>query len=233
MLGAPGSYDASVYDHFDDKDHEGIWFTKRFGSIEGFSLETCDISRGEALPDVARYDGIILGGSHNSVHDNTEWQDRLRNWLPSLFVAKIPVLAICGSHQLLAQRNGATVADLADGPYAGSLPIAITPEGQGSALLKSIPENACFQFGNSQHVEEVPKGATLLASSGRNPVAVLDFGNNCYSVQFHPECTDEQISTIWRNTHPERMQNYFAEDNGYQLVSNFFEIVAAQSASFR
>lgn len=228
MLGAPGSYDASLYENIEGKDNEGIWFAKRFGGIDGFTLETCNISRGAPLPEPTRYDGIILGGSHNSVLDQTEWQERLLNWLPSLFDASIPVLAICGSHQLLAQRQGATVADLADGPYAGSLPIAITQAGLGSALLKSIPKNACFQFGNSQHVEEVPKGATLLASSGRNPVAVLDFGNHCYSVQFHPECTDEQISTIWCNTHPERMQNYFAEDNGYKLVSNFFGIVAAQ-----
>ena len=26
MMGVPGSYDASVYDHFDDKDDEGAWF---------------------------------------------------------------------------------------------------------------------------------------------------------------------------------------------------------------
>lgn len=233
MLGAPGSYDATVYDHFEDKDREGAWFTKRFGDIDGSEIATCNISHGAALPVAADYDGIVLGGTHNSVHDNTEWQERLRAWLPELFAAKIPVLAICGSHQLLAQRGGATVAKLSDGPYAGSLPIAITSEGQGSPILKSIPDNACFQFGNSQHVEDVPEGATCLASSGRNPVAILDFGSQIYSTQFHPECTDEQISTIWRHNHPDWMQNYAPEENGYRLVANFFDIVAAQTGEIR
>ena len=26
MMGIPGSYDARVYDHFEDKDQEGLWF---------------------------------------------------------------------------------------------------------------------------------------------------------------------------------------------------------------
>jgi len=29
MMGEPGSYDASVYDDFEDKDREGVWFQKR------------------------------------------------------------------------------------------------------------------------------------------------------------------------------------------------------------
>ena len=30
MMGVPGSYDASVYDHFEDTDKEGLWFVKRY-----------------------------------------------------------------------------------------------------------------------------------------------------------------------------------------------------------
>ena len=229
MLGQKGSYDASVYAHFSDKDDEGAWFKARFGKIEGFELETCNISHGDALPDLTNLDGIILGGTHNSVHDNTEWQRRLRDWMPQARGAGLPILAICGSHQILSQMGGSVVEDLDDGPYAGTFPLELTPEGQTSALMRSIPDGACFQFGNSQHVANVPQGAVWLAGSGRNPVAVLDFGNQCYSVQFHPECTHDQISTIWRNKQPDLMANYFSEENGYKLVSNFFDIVAAQT----
>ena len=226
MLGAKGSYDATVYDGFDDKDDEGGWFTSRFGDIDGFALETCNISEGDPLPAVVNFDGIILGGSHNSVYDNTEWQQRLRAWLPQLRAKNIPTLAICGSHQLLSQAGGSSVARLADGPYAGTLTIKMTPAGQASALLQTIPDNACFQFGNSQHVVEVPDDAVLLAGSGRNSVAVLDFGNHCYATQFHPECTHDRISTIWQFNSPSLMDAYFAEENGYKLVANFFDIVA-------
>jgi len=226
MLGARGSYDASVYDPVAHNDNEGAWFKARFGGIDGIALETCNISHGDPLPDLDCVDGVILGGSHNSVHDNTEWQDRLRAWLPELRSRKLPILAICGSHQLLAQGKGAAVETFTDGPYAGTLPLALTAEGKDSAILRSIPDGACFQFGNSQHVTEVPEGAVLLAASGRNPVAVLGFGDHCYATQFHPECTHEQISTIWRNSNPALMDGYFAEENGYQMVTNFFAIVA-------
>jgi GMP synthase-like glutamine amidotransferase len=226
MLGTPGSFDASVYDHYPDTDDEGSWFITRFGGIDGFALETCNISHGDPLPDLANLDGIILGGSHNSVHDNTEWQQRLRDWLPILRAKNIPILAICGSHQLLAQGKGASVERFVEGPYAGTLPIEMTPAGQASELMKSIPGDACFQFGNSQHVTTVPKDAVLLAGSGRNPVAVLDFGNHCYATQFHPECTHDHLSTIWKYSNPSLMGNYFAEENGYKLVANFFGIVA-------
>ena len=226
MLGEQGSYDSTVYDHYDDKDDEGSWFTARFGGLGGFSLETCNISHGDALPDLTDLDGIILGGSHNSVHDNTEWQKRLRDWLPNLRAKNIPVLAICGSHQLLSQGNGSMVEKFADGPYAGTLPVKMTSDGQISEIMRDIPDNACFQFGNSQHVADVPVGAVLLASSGRNPVAVLDFGNHCYSTQFHPECTHDRISTIWQFNNPHLMDDYFTEENGYKLVANFFDIVA-------
>lgn len=226
MLGEQGSYDATVYEHYDDKDDEGSWFKTRFGGIDGFVLETCNISHDDPLPDLAGLDGIILGGSHNSVHDNTEWQHRLRDWLPKLRRKNIPTLAICGSHQLLSQANGSSVERLADGPYAGTLPIKMTPEGQVSEIMQSIPDNACFQFGNSQHVAYVPRDAVLLASSGRNPVAILDFGDHCYSTQFHPECTHDRISTIWQIKNPNLIGNYFAEENGYRLVANFFDIVA-------
>jgi len=228
MLGAKGSYDATTYDPVPHKDNEGAWFKARFGSIDGFTLETCNISHGDSLPDLDGIDGVILGGGHNSVHDNTEWQERLRDWLPGLRAKKLPILAICGSHQILSQGKGAAVEYFADGPYAGTLPLTLTAAGQNSEILRSIPQGACFQFGNSQHVTSVPDGAVLLAGSGRNPIAVLDFGDHCYATQFHPECTHNQISTIWRHSNPAMMDAYFPEENGYQMVKNFFDIVARQ-----
>lgn len=228
MLGGRGSYDATVYDDLDHKDDESAWFLARFGDVKNIEISTCNISHGDPLPDLSNLDGVVLGGSHNSVHDNTEWQQRLRAWLPELRARSIPILAICGAHQLLAQDGGANIEPFADGPYAGTMPISMTPSGNTSPILQNIPANACFQFGNSEHVANLPNNATLLASSGTNPMAILDFGNHCYSTQFHPECTHNQLSTIWRFKRPTLMDNYVAEDNGYKLVENFFEIVANQ-----
>ena len=40
MMGVPGSFDASVYNHLDDKEDEGAWFVKRFGQQAGVSIQT-------------------------------------------------------------------------------------------------------------------------------------------------------------------------------------------------
>ena len=225
MMGVPGSYDASVYDHFDDKDQEGLWFIKRFGHIAGISIDTCNICIGEVLPDVTRIDGVVLAGSYNSVHDFTDWQLALLKWLPDVRLKKIPVLAVCGSHQLMAFSQGADVIPVVDGPFAGTFPIRLTEAGRLSPLMHSIPDNACFQYANSEHVVGIPKGSTLLASSSKVPIAALDYGDHCYSTQFHPEGSHETLGTVWRYSRPELMQNYHDQEEGDQLVENFLSIV--------
>ncbi len=64
-----------------------------------------------------------------------------------------------------------------------------------------------------------------MASSGRVPVTALDFGDHCYSTQFHPEGTNETLGTVWLYKKPELMKNYFSEENGRHVVDNFLHLV--------
>lgn len=225
MMGVPGSYDARVYDHFDDKDQEGLWFKKRFGHIPGIAIDTCNICIGESLPRPIDVDGVVLAGSYNSVHDRTDWQQTLLDWLLEVRRKKIPVLAVCGSHQLMAFSQGVDVIPVEGGPFAGTFPIELTDAGKSSPIMRSISDDACFQYANSEHVVGVPVGSTLLASSSKVPVAALDYGNHCYSTQFHPEGSPETLGTVWRYSQPALMQNYHDREQGDQLVENFLNIV--------
>ena len=225
MMGAPGSYDASVYDHFEDKDKEGLWFVKRYSHIPGITISTCNICIGETLPSPEDVDGLVLAGSYNSVHDNTDWQIVMRQWINEMRGHKIPILAICGSHQLIAHQQGCDVIKVENGPFAGTFPITLTPQGKTSPVMQSIKDNDCFQYANSEHVASVPKKSVLLASSSKVPVAALDFGDHCYSTQFHPEGSCETLSTVWRNTNPQLMANYHDDEKGDQLVENFLNLV--------
>jgi len=225
MMGEPGSYDARVYDHFDDKDKEGLWFSKRFNHIEGITISLVNVCLGQKLPEWWQVDGIVLAGSYNSVHDNTHWQHVMRSWIPKMRARKIPILAICGSHQLLAHMHNSEVVHIENGAYAGTFPIKLTEPGRSSPLFSSIPNNAEFQFANSEHVVNIPSNSTLLATSGKVPVAALDFGDHCYSTQFHPEGTYETLGTVWRYKLPENMKFYHPEQNGKKLVENFLELV--------
>lgn len=228
MMGVPGSYDASVYDHFENKDQEGLWFVKRYGHIPGIDIHTRNVCISEALPEPGEVDGLVLAGTYNSVHDNTFWQKHVLDWFPAMRKSQIPLLGICGSHQLLSHYYGANVEKLRDGPYAGTFETEMTEAGRASPLMDSIDGSARFHYANGDHVTEVPDGCTLLARSGRVPVAALDFGGHWYSTQFHPEATAESLGTVWRNTSPELRDNYVDIVAGDRLVENFFDIVKAR-----
>ena len=225
MMGVPGSYDASVYDHFDDRGEEGLWFIKRYAHVPGITIETCNVCLGAPLPGPDEADGLVLAGSYNSVHDHTDWQQVVRAWLPVMRAQRVPILGICGSHQLMAHLDGAGVTRYADGPFAGTFPVELTEAGKTSPLMQDIADQDCFHYANSEHVVDITVGSTLLARSSKVPVAVLDFGDHCYSTQFHPEATEETLGTIWRYKAPEMMQHYHAHDKGDRLVENFLQLV--------
>ena len=225
MMGVPGSYDASVYDHFEDRDDEGQWFVKRYSHIPGITISTCNVCCGELLPQPAEVDGLVLAGSYNSVHDHTDWQQAVRAWLAEMRRHRIPILGICGSHQLISHVEGADVVPLAEGPFAGTLPIRLTAAGKSSPIMHAIADDDCFHYANSEQVANIPPGSTLLASSSKLPVAALDFGDHCYTTQFHPEATEETLGTIWQHKAPELRLNYHTREKGDQLVENFLGLV--------
>jgi GMP synthase-like glutamine amidotransferase len=228
MMGEPGSYDASVYDDLEDGDKEGVWFQNNYGSVPGINLFTTNVCIGEPLPEPDEVDGLVLAGSYNSVHDNTQWQQTVRQWIPVMRSQQIPILGICGSHQLIAHQQGADVVRYSNGPFAGTFPVKLTAAGMTSPIMKSIQSNDCFHYANGEHVMDIPSGSTLLASSSKVPVAALDFGNHCYSTQFHPEATVETLATIWKKTSPELCDNYHSGEMGDVLVRNFLNLVISQ-----
>jgi GMP synthase (glutamine-hydrolysing) len=226
MMGVPGSFDASVYDHLPEREDEGRWFVNRFRHVEGVTVSTRNVCIGEPLPTLAEVDALVLAGSYNSVHDDTDWQRRVREWLPRMRAQAIPILAICGSHQLLAHAAGAAVERLADGPFAGTFPLELTAAGKSSPLLRGIADRDCFHYANGEHVVEVPAGATLLGYSSKVPVAMLDYGEHCYSTQFHPEGSELTLGPIWQHKAPHLMDNYHPDDRGDLLVENFLRLAA-------
>ena len=131
MMGVPGSFDASVYDHLPEKEDEGQWFVNRFGHLEGLSIQTRNVCVGEDLPAADEVDGLVLAGTYNSVHDDTDWQQLVRAWIPTMRAQRIPMLGICGSHQMIAHLQGSAVERLADGPFAGTYPVEFDRVRQG------------------------------------------------------------------------------------------------------
>ncbi|MDH3670306.1 MAG: type 1 glutamine amidotransferase [Gammaproteobacteria bacterium] len=225
MLGEPGTYDASVYDSLVNKDQEGLWFKRRYDYLGDVQFEIRSLPRGDSLPDPSAADGFILGGSYNSVHDNYPWQRAVLSWLPAVREQCLPLLAICGAHQLLGKYYGASVTRVANAPCAGTLPVSLTAAGMESPLFKSVALEPRFHFGNEEQVASVPHAASLLVTSDRVSVVALAYDNHWYSTQFHPEGSAATMGISWTRSKPALCDAYDDDDAGDQVIENFVDIV--------
>jgi GMP synthase (glutamine-hydrolysing) len=129
----------------------------------------------EELPDPRAYAGVVVGGSMGSANDTEPWRLRLREWLGTW--QEVPLLGLCGGHQLLAHVLGSRVMKMSR-PQVGAHPLE----------LPGIPgfEGWVLQM-HSEHVVDVPPGATVWAEDSAGIQALRYAGHYRWTVQFHPE----------------------------------------------
>jgi len=138
------------------------------------------------LPPPARYDGIVLTGSPDSVTAWAPWMEAAALW--SLAAARSrPVLGVCFGHQLLGRALGARVERNPRGPEAGTTLVHLTSAGRADPLFAGLPADLPVQQAHGDHLAALPPGAVLLAWNGRTPVQAFAAGDAIRAVQFHPE----------------------------------------------
>ena len=137
---------------------------------------------------IQSFDGVIISGSQSSVYDdNRPWIQPLSRWVEGAIADDVPLLGVCWGHQLLAQILGGTVKG---GSYELGY-VEVTQETE-DPIWTNIPNPFTVFATHSDHVVEMPPGATLLAS---NDTGVQAFRHEqVYTVQFHPEY-DRQTAT--------------------------------------
>jgi len=137
---------------------------------------------------IQSFDGVIISGSQSSVYDdNRPWIQPLSRWVEGAIADDVPLLGVCWGHQLLAQILGGTVKG---GSYELGY-VEVTQETE-DPIWTNIPSPFTVFATHSDHVVEMPPGATLLAS---NDTGVQAFRHEqVYTVQFHPEY-DRQTAT--------------------------------------
>ena len=100
------------------------------------------------------------------------------------------------------------------GEPVGATDVILTDAGQMDPLLSGLPNRIRVFLGHKEACDQVPPGATLLASSELCPVHMFRVGENVYATQFHPEGDTEGFLVRIRVY---REYGYFAPDEAEQL----------------
>lgn len=176
------------------------WFQKKgidFTYAEGFST---DLSAIDALkPDIL----VVLGGAMGVYEKHLyPWLDHEIEIIRKRVKADRPTLGICLGAQLMAASQGFDVYKGKQGREFGFLPVKATTEGLDSPIrhFDGSKTRVLHMHGDTF---DLPKNATLLASSDLYQNQAYRIGKNCFAVQFHPEFNHIGL------------ENTLVEDHGY------------------
>lgn len=170
---------------------------------------------GEAC-EVIRYEDVTLDGIGNGrptamviSGNTTDWSvydfAELAGLIEAIRIAPVPVLGICGGHQLIGHAHGAPWGPLGvlpdetvdpDPRFAaglrkerGFLPIEVD---RSSVLFQGLQDRAVVFQSHYWHLLDVPAGFTCCASSPDSAVQAIGRRDRpVFGVQFHAERYDD------------------------------------------
>jgi GMP synthase-like glutamine amidotransferase len=168
-------------------EHPGIFAD--FFREDGFEMHTVELDEGEPIPDLERFDVMIVMGGPQDV-----WQEDQHAWLRPekeairKFVADMqrPYLGVCLGHQLLADSLGGRVVP-GNTPEIGVLAVSRTSAGKSDPVFSDLPSRLKVLQWHGAEVTAVPDGAAVMASSEVCPIQAFRYGPHAYGLQFHME----------------------------------------------
>ncbi|MDH5723379.1 MAG: hypothetical protein OEY94_08680 [Alphaproteobacteria bacterium] len=173
----------------------------RIGSFErtllskNFDLRYIDTYKEDlSAIDPLQHDVVITLGCTLGVNDSNKFpfiNDIIR-FLEKRITKDKPTLGICFGAQIMAKILGANVYKGQNGFEKGWSPLIITEEGKKSAIKHFNPEITSM-FHSHNDTFDLPKNATLLASSKKYPHQAYKYGENIIAMQCHPEVTLNMI----------------------------------------
>lgn len=164
----------------------GDWIWERkfeLGIFECFSGE---------FPEPDDFDGLIVMGGPMSVSD-ASWNEAVAGALEAVRIfleTGKPILGICLGAQMLAFEAGGNVIE---GPEKeiGWYPVRIH-RGQGEHLLSDVPDQSVVFHWHGEQIE-LPRNATLLASTPVCPVQAFHLREHQLGLQCHWEVTHDSL----------------------------------------
>lgn len=151
---------------------------------------------------LAEYDAIFLTGSPMHVYDETVEVDRQLDFMRSVFASGSPSFGSCAGLQIAVAAAGGKVRKMAERMEAGiARRIYATEAGRVHPLLQGRPRSWDAPAIHGDEVEDLPAGATLLASNGATRVQAAEIRFRAgvfWGVQYHPELALGEIAAALR-----------------------------------
>ena len=141
-------------------------------------------------------DMFLLGGSgHYSAAGDDEWLQKALGLLRQIHSAGKPTFASCWGFQAMARAMGGRVLKDLSHAEVGTHQLFLSEAGKTDPVFGPLGEMFCGQMGHEDFVVELPRGATLLASSARVENQAYRFDDApIYCTQFHPELNCRDLS---------------------------------------
>jgi len=143
-------------------------FARSFACDES-QIEVFDLLSGAPGPDaLGRADVVLLGGSGDySVARGGPWLAAALEAMAALYEAGKPTFASCWGFQAMARALGGQVVTDHARAEVGTVWLRLTDEGKRDPVFDHLEDRFQVLIGHEDIVTELPRGATLLASSER------------------------------------------------------------------
>ena len=187
-----GSTFDSIKNDFKDFEH---WIIDKFENKDK-NIVIINAQENEKLPTLTKNDAVILTGSHSMVTHEESWSLEVEKWLPKLIEDKVPLLAICYGHQLLAKSLGGVSGYHENGMEIGSVDINLEENAKNDEIFSKLQNSFKAHTIHSQTVIKLPKNATRLAFNKHDKNHAFRVGSCAWGVQFHPEF-DKNIMNLY------------------------------------
>jgi GMP synthase (glutamine-hydrolysing) len=164
----------------------------------GADVTVCHAYAGEALPDPATYDGLVVLGGAMGANDDADspWLAPVRDRIREHANAGVPVLGICLGHQLAAVALGGEVETNSRGQTFGLRTLGWTPDAHLDPLMSTVATPRRGVHWHDDVVTAVPEGAVVLARTEGVEVQAARYAPSVWGVQHHPE-VDADLIRPW------------------------------------
>ncbi len=161
-------------------------FFQRLLAGRGFAFTTYSVVDGDVPDDPKAAEGWIITGSRHGAYEDHPWIPPLEDLIRAIHAARRPLIGICFGHQIIAQALGGRVEK-----FSGGWAIGPTTYDMGG-------DQVTLSAWHQDQVVDRPEGARVIGSNAFCKNAALAYGDHIWTLQPHPEYSNEFIGDLIR-----------------------------------